>query len=416
MFVETGSRISWRLTLHAIWPALAVCLACTSPGDSPKYAAPEREFDAAAAELATSWPDGGPPTLWTRKLGPGYSGIAGDADRIYTLYRAAGQEVVVALDARSGETVWEYRYDAPLHPEHDPDYGDGPNGRPLLDAGRLYSIGVAGLMHCLDAGTGALLWSHALWGELGGNPIVLGYASTPVPYEGTVITLVGGEGHGIVAFDKQDGHVVWQNLDFLATYGSPVIVNVQGKDQLIAPMESEVIGADPRSGELYWRYAIVNEWKQNISAPLLIGDDLLFISTLQEGSRGLRPVEGGVEEVWSSQRMQLFYTDAVLIGDTLYGSSGYSAAPIVTALEATTGELVWRARGFAVAALIGVGDRLIIFDEEGKLALATPGPEGLTVHAEAQVATHPARTPPTLLGTTLYVRDFQEIMALDLGR
>ena len=66
--------------------------------------------------------------------------------------------------------------------------------------------------------------------------------------------------------------------------------------------------------------------------------------------------------------------------------------------------------------LIGAGNRLILLDEDGNLALATPGETGLTVHAKAQILQERAWTVPTLSGTTLYVRDRHRIMALDLGR
>ena len=403
------------------WPTgllVALCIACTAPGERPEYGAPAREFRADEAAFAESWSDGGPPWLWTRKLGPGYSGIVAGDERVYTLFRDDPEEVVVGLDAHTGETVWEYRYEAPLAQGHDSDYGDGPNASPLLANGRLYTVGVAGILHCLDAETGAKLWSRDLWGDLGGNVLELGYSSSPIVYEDTVIVLVGAQDRSIVAFDPESGGIVWENLSFENSYSTPRIINVHGEDQLVTCMAREVIGADPHGGALLWRYPIVNQWEQNIARPMLVEDDLLFISTLEAGSRGLKLVQGAeldVQEVWSTRRMQLFYTDAVHIGDLIYGSSGYSAAPLMTAIRAGTGELAWRVRGFSVASLIGVGSRLIILDEEGKLALATPGPDGLTVHAEAQVSTHPSRTAPTLSGTTLYVRDFRYITALDLG-
>ena len=398
---------------------VAVCFACTSPGERPEYGAPAVEFQADEAAFAASWPGGGPPRLWTRELGPGYSGIVAGADRVYTMFRNDLDEVVVGLDARTGETVWEYRYEAPPARGHDSDYGDGPNARPLLADGRLYSIGVAGILHCLDADTGEKLWSRDLWGDLGGNVLELGYSSSPIVYEDVVIVLVGTKDHSIVALDPESGSVVWSNLSFENSYSTPRIINIHGEDQLVACMAREVIGVDLHGGALLWRYPIVNQWEQNIARPMLIDDDLLFISTLEAGSRGLKLVPGAafdVQEVWSTRRMQLFYTDAVLIGDLIYGSSGYSAAPLMTAIRAETGELAWRVRGFSVASLIGVRNRLVILDEEGKLALATPTPDGLTVHAEAQVSTHPSRTAPTLSGTILYVRDFRNITALDLGK
>ena len=78
--------------------------------------------------------------------------------------------------------------------------------------------------------------------------------------------------------------------------------------------------------------------------------------------------------------------------------------------------MAWRDRNVARSTLIGAGNRLIILDEDGNLALATPGDNGLTLHAKAQILRERSWTVPTLSGTTLYVRDRHQIMALDLGK
>jgi len=434
-----------RLLPLTLAVAAFICLSCqgTGPGERPRdaagsdlgpaaqaapaappdvewtrFAGPDQDFKVADHGLARQWPRRGPRRLWTRKLGPGYSGIVGRGDRLYTMYRADPVEVVVCLDARTGETVWEHRYDAPLAEGHDPDYGDGPNSTPLLAGDSLFVIGVAGVMHGLDAGTGKVLWSRDLWGGMGGTFLELGYSSSPIPYKSTVIALVGGEGQGAVAFDPEDGSVVWKGLSFESSYSTPLIASIQGDDQLIAFMATEAVGADPDTGDLRWQYPIRNQYPQNICLPIRIDDDLLFFSTLEAGSRGLRPAAGpaaSVEEIWSTTRFQCFYSSTVLMGDLVYGVSGYQASPRMMAVNARTGELAWRMRGFPVANLVGVGDRLLILDEDGELTLASPHSDGLTIHSRARILTSPARTPPTVLGTVLYARDQVSLVALDLG-
>ncbi len=384
----------------------------------PRFGGPHRNFRVPDYGLAERWPGGGPRLLWARKLGPGYSGIVAQGDRLYTMYRADPDEVVVCLDARTGETVWEYRYASSPAPGHDGEYGNGPNSTPLLADGRLYSIGIAGVLHALDAETGEVRWSHDLWREFGGTFLELGYSSSPVDYDGMVIVLVGGEERGAMAFDRQDGHVVWQGLSFENSYSTPLIASFRGKDRLIAFMATEVVAADPRDGELEWRYPIRNRYPQNICQPVKVDEDLLFVSTLEAGSRGLRLTgedASPVEEVWSTTRFQCFYSSIVLLGDHVYGVSGYQASPRMTALNARTGAPAWRKRGFAVANVVAVGDRLVILAEDGELTLATPGPDGLTVHARARVLAEPARTAPTVVGNVLYARDLGSVVALDLG-
>ena len=123
-----------------------------------------------------------------------------------------------------------------------------------------------------------------------------------------------------------------------------------------------------------------------------------------------------VEEVWSSRKLQCFYGSTVVLDGMIYGPSGYSTAPLLVALDARTGEMAWRERGFSMANVTAVGKRLLILDDEGMLALATPGPGGLRFHARARVLKAPARTPPTIVGTLLYARDQRSIVALELGK
>lgn len=419
-----------RLLLPILAMPLLACAACTEPDpapparppsspalDWPCFGGPSADFSLPDPGLATSWPRGGPRRIWRRQLGPGYSGIVTGGGQLFTMYRDGVEEVVVCLDAATGETRWEHRYAGPPARGHDSTYGDGPNGTPLLAGGRLYTIGIAGTMHCLDAATGELLWSRDLWTELGGTVLELGYSSSPAAYEDKVIVLVGGQDRGVVALDQQDGSVVWAATSFENSYSTPLLARFHGRDQLIAFMATEVVGVDPRDGVLLWRYPIRNHYPQNICLPLRLGDDLLFVSTLEAGSRGLRLRAEGpprVEEAWSTTRLQCFYSATVRLHDRVYGVSGYQASPRMTALDARTGELLWRKRGFAVGHLLAVGDRLLLLDEDGKLTLASPGEDGLVVHAEAQLLAAPARTPPTLVGRVLYARDLATVVAVEL--
>ena len=73
------------------------------------WGGPNRNFQADAKNLAKEWPDGGPRQLWSREIGEGFSSVLFENERLYTLYRQGDNEVVVALDAKAGSTVWEHR-------------------------------------------------------------------------------------------------------------------------------------------------------------------------------------------------------------------------------------------------------------------------------------------------------------------
>ncbi len=408
-----------RLALALIL-TLAAFAAFAEPADRwTQWGGPNGDFRSPATGLADKWSEDGPAELWSRELGEGYSAILVDDGHLFTMYRTEDKEAVVALDAKTGKTVWEHRYDSAPHEGHVMQFGDGPRSTPLISGDRIYTIGIAGMMHALKKSDGSVAWSHDLWKDFGGNFLNHGYSSSPVEYGDTVIALVGGEGHSIVAFNKSDGSVKWKSLDFDNSYSAPQVLKVDGKDQLIAFMAADVIGVDPESGELEWSYAIGNQYKQNINMPVLLDGQHLFLSTLQGGSRGLKLTRKDgktqVEETWSTRKVQFYHVTTVRQGDWVYGTTGGGAPHFMAAINVRNGEIAWRKRGFTKSNLIGADGKLLILEESGKLSMATATPEDLAISSSAEVLEEMAWTVPTLVGKTLYVRDKKHLKALNLG-
>jgi outer membrane protein assembly factor BamB len=402
--------------------AVALGAGATGSGEASwlQWGGPDRSFRAESKGLSATWPAEGPRKLWSRELGDGYSAILVDGSRLYTMHRVEGREAVICLDAADGKMVWEQRYEAPLAKGHVTEFGEGPRATPLISGGAIYAIGVSGKMHALDKASGKVLWAHDLWGEFGGNALEHGYASSPVEYADTVIALVGGPGQSLVAFDKKDGRVAWKSLDFRNSYSSPRILKVNGKDQLVTFMATEVIGVDPASGALLWSHPHENQWKHNINMPILIDGNRLFLSAPEAGAKGLKLVADGdktrVEEVWSTRKIQFYHVTTVSEGDWAYGSTGQMAPAFMAAINMRTGEIGWRERGMAKANVVWADGKLLILDEDGKLYLATATPEALTVHAKASLFDEVAWTVPTVVGQRMFVRSKKSIMALDLGQ
>jgi hypothetical protein len=97
------------------------------------------------------------------------------------------------------------------------------------------------------------------------------------------------------------------------------------------------------------------------------------------------------------------------------GSSGDFGPAFLTAVDIKTGKIAWQDRSFSRAQLLYADGKLIVLDEDGTLGLATVTPQGLKVLSRAEVLSNVAWTPPTLAGTTLYVRDRKNIAAFNLG-
>jgi outer membrane protein assembly factor BamB len=402
----------------ALCAALALSVA-PALADWTQFGGPHCDFTVDAKGLASEWPADGPKKLWSRELGPGYSAIVADSDRVYTMYRAGDEEIVIALNAKDGTTAWEHRYHAPVEGAgYEREFGTGPNATPLLLPDRIVTVGFTGTMHCLDKQTGQPLWKVELWKELRGTFLKFGYSSSPILYKGKIIALVGSQGASIVGIEPKDGSIAWGDNDFENSYGTPTIINVDGQDQLVAPMATEIVGVNPESGELLWRFPHRNEWKQNVCVPIFGPDNILFISAEgPPGSKGLRLTRKDgktqVEEAWATRKVSIHHGNAIRVGDCVFAVAGGRTA-FFSALDAKTGDLIWKERGFSKATFIYGDGKFILLDEDGTLALATATREGLKVLSQVELLDKVAWTVPTLNGTTLYVRDKKTIMALDL--
>ncbi len=432
-----GTRRAFLL-LPAVSLALAAVagLAAQSPTEDAawrQWGGPHRNFISDATGLADAWPAGGPREIWSRPLGLGHSTIVVDDAHLYTMYRRhiegagrtqwVGEELVIALDAATGETIWEYAYGAqPLNFSR----GAGPHATPLIVGDRLFASGTNKQIHALDKRTGELLWSHDLVAEYGAPPTLIrpavtaGYASSPLAYNNTVIVTAGGDGQSVMAFNQSDGSLVWRTGDFLIAPSSPILIELEGETQLVVVGGQTVNGLNPDTGEILWSHPHDTGGDMNNTTAVWGQDNVLFVSSAYNGgSRGMRLSKAGdgteVDELWFTRDMQIMFGTTIRLGDFIYGSSGGFGPAFITALDLRTGTAAWRERGFSRSHFLYADGKAIILDEDGNVALTEVSPQGLTVVSTAEVLTGTAWTAPTLVGTILYLRDRQTIKALDIG-
>jgi outer membrane protein assembly factor BamB len=243
-----------RVAAMILWLSCVSGAALAQTVDWAQWGGPARNFKSAVTGLATSWPEGGPRKLWSRVLGDGYSSIAMQGGRLFTMYRKGAQDIVVALDAATGKTIWEYAYDAPFWKEQDMSNGPGPHATPLVVGEYVFTTGATGKLHCLNKQTGKLVWAHDLFREFNGTVRPNGYSCSPLAYQNTVIVMVGGAGNALMAFNQKDGTVVWKKHDFKNSTSSPLLINVDGHEQLVAFLYGEIVGLDPANGALLWQH------------------------------------------------------------------------------------------------------------------------------------------------------------------
>ena len=399
----------------------------------PQWGGLSRNFVVEDAGLAEKWPEAGPRQYWTRPLGTGHSSIVVDDGRLFTMYRAGNgrsrqgpwdaEETVIALDAATGKTLWEHKY--PSRRE-DFSFGAGPHSTPLVVGDRVFTVGTNQQLFAFDKRTGRVLWSHDFIAEFGSPELLLrpnvktGYGCSLIAFEGAVICSVGGPGQSVMAFRQSDGAVLWKSGDFLTSAAAPILIELGGQPQVVFLAGGTVMGLDPRNGRILWGHPHDPGNDLNCTTPIWGADNVLFLSSAYKaGSRAIRlRQQGGIthaDELWFTNRVRYMFLSAVRVGNFVYGTTGDFGPAFLTALDINTGQAAWQHRGFQRASLVQAGDKTIVMDEDGDLAMARLTPDGATVLAQTRLFETTSWTVPTLVGTTLYARDREKIVALDLS-
>ncbi len=273
------------------------------PLDWPNWRGPQQNGTSVETDLVESWnPRGGDGSnlLWKRDDVGGRSTPIVMNGRLYTLVRDQPEtpregEKVVCLDAATGKTIWENRFNVYLSDVPDTRVGwSSCVGDP--ETNRVYALGVCGLFQCLDGETGDTIWSHSMHEEYGLLSTYGGRTNIPVLFEDLVIVsaVVIGWGdmakpaHRFLAFNKKTGEVVWFDgtrlLPYDTSYSTPTVTVLGGQRALVfGSGDGAVWAMQPRTGKGIWKYQFSRRGL-NVS-PLVMGDRV-FSSHSEESMGG----------------------------------------------------------------------------------------------------------------------------------
>jgi outer membrane protein assembly factor BamB len=397
-----------------LWPLLLPLTLPAAGEDWPNWRGPFHDGIARAAGLRQAWPAEGPPVLWQADLTGGYSSLAVARGRLFTQSKDGGEEIILAFDAATGRKLWEYRYscDYGRHPTLDKRFISGPRATPAVDGGRVYAIGTTGRLHCLDVGTGKLVWGRDLLKLAGRDCPDEGYCASPLIVGDRLFVHPGGPaGRSVAALDKRSGDVLWTALDDPIGYATPVPITFRGRPQVVYFTGLGVVGVSPERGQALWRY----EWRThadiNAATPVYAAGRLFLSSNYGKGCALIRLTEeGGPQELWKSLVMQNHFASSVLYQGHLYGFS----TDQLRCVEFATGNLRWVRRGLGKGSLLIAGGHLVVLGESGELVLAEATPARYTEKARWQAFDGRCWSAPALARGKLFVRNETRLRALDL--
>ena len=400
---------------------LTVAAFASGPGkktknDWPQWRGPNRDGISKETGILKTWPEGGPKVLWSAPSGDGYSGMSVTNGKLYSMYgrRQGSDAIAICLDAASGEELWRFR----MGSKFTNSFGHGPRATPTVDGNLVFVLSGKGKLFALNATKGTEVWGHDLHKEYGGKIPTWGVSTSPLVEGNMLIVDVGGKnGHGLVAFNKKDGKVIWKSNSGIPGYSAPIAVTVNGTRQILSFAGKALVSVSPEDGKQYWRYPWVTNYDVNAATPIFIKPDKVFISSgYNRGAAVLKmkAVKGTVEveELWKSRAMRNQFSSSVLIGDHLYGFDEGT----LRCLNVNTHESKWAKRGFGKGSLMYADGHLIVLSEKGLLVLVEATPEAFVQKASAQVLKGRCWTVPTLVNGMLYVRNQKDLLCLDLSQ
>lgn len=398
---------------------IAVVVAALSPllhaqrpsSDWLQWRGPNRDGAIAGFTAPATWPE--QLTLrWKIDAGLGYATPLLSGNRLYLFSRLGENETMRALDADSGKVLWTTAYPAPFEMNSAArPHGPGPKATPVLVNGRLYSIGMTGIVTAFDAASGKQLWQKP---GTGTNPMYTSHAFSPIVDGNQVIFHIGGHDKGaLTSYDLATGNVRWTWAGDGPGYGSPMIATLGGTRQLVTITQGKLVGVDVANGMLLWERPFVSGNFTNSITPVVYGQ-----SVIGWGHGGpmtaVAPVRKGndwvAETAWEADvpgRM----SNAVVTRDLMFGLTSRNQGQYFV-IDPKTGKTLWTSepRQAAQAAILASGDLAFSLENDGELLVMRVTPTAVETLrrykvAEGEGPLGPTWTQPVISGNRIFIKD-----------
>jgi outer membrane protein assembly factor BamB len=395
-------------------------------------------------KLPDKWPADMMPA-WTAKLGTGWSSPVVAEGRVFVTDRVDGTERVLAFDAQTGRELWTHADPIDFDPHAvGARHGNGPKSTPALSDGRIYTLGIAGRLQCLEAASGKPIWEVNYPDRFGthqklprGRAYVNGTDSVVVPigkgegapvplfgYTGSVllagnlvISSVGGaKGGTIMAFEAKTGQEVWRSLHDQVSYSSPVAGRLAGIEQVVVMTGPEVVGLELATGRKLWGHPFQIQYNESISTPS-VADPYVVVTGDGRPLTALKIEKRGgacsLDVAWQNRDLSSYLSSMIIHDRHVYGMNDGGE---FGCLRLADGKMVWLEGHFGFYCTpVLVGNRLLCLNDRGKLFVlaATPAESPKDVR-ETILSERATWTSPALTDGRMYIRADGQLLAFFL--
>jgi len=376
----------------------------------PQFRGPERS----GVAPGKAWPENfsGLKQLWRVDLDKGFPGPVVSEDKVFVAETAnTDTEVVRALDRKTGKEIWRASWPGKISvPFYAKRSGDWIRATPSLDGDTLYVAGMEEVLVALDVKTGRERWRVDFPKRFGTAKPEFGFASSPL-VDGEAIFVQAA--NSFVKLNKRTGATVWRVLPVAGgvmesgAFSSPAMATLAGRRQVLVQARVHLHGVDPETGEVLWTQEVPNYRGMNILMPTTFGDTV-FTSTHRIDSFAYQVSKGGVKPLWTNKAKGYMSTPVIL--------DGYAYLHLTnqrfTCINLRNGETTWTTEPYGQYWSMAVRDgRILALDEAGKLLLIRANPEKFELLDSKEIANTTTWGHIAVAGDEIFVRELNGVAA-----
>ncbi|MGF1577769.1 MAG: PQQ-binding-like beta-propeller repeat protein [Gemmataceae bacterium] len=418
--------------------------------DWPRFLGPTGDNVSTEKGIIKTWPEKGLKVVWHTKVGEGYSMPVISRGRLFHFERIPDTNTARLRCFRSetGKELWKFTYPTTYTDKYN--YDGGPRTSPTVSGNRVVIYGPEGMLHCLEASNGKLLWKvdttkryNVIQNFFGvgcspaieGKRVIVQVGGSPKGSDKLQFQALKGNGSGIVAFDLETGQEVYKKTDELASYSSPTFATIKGRRWGFMFTRGGLVGFGPKEGTVHFRFPWRADILESVNAanPVVVDDKVLISETYGPGSAVLQIVDKSYKVLWkdddkdpAKKAFQCHWNTPIHHNGYVYGCSGRNLENAdIRCVDLKTGKVMWRVGNTTRSSLLKVDDYFIAQREIGSLILFKANPRKFEVVSVVPVLDpktgksllqRPCWGAPVLSHGLLYVRGAGRLVCLELIR
>jgi outer membrane protein assembly factor BamB len=377
--------------------------------DWPQWRGPNRDGVVEFRE-PKAWPEK-LKERWKIRVGEGHSCPIASGGKIFQHSRQGDNEVASAIDPATGKVLWQQSYPAPYSMNMAAwQHGKGVKSTPAVAEGRLFTLGISGILSAFDAATGKPLWRKEFSREFPQTSPLFGVAMSPVVERGMVIAHVGGPDNGaLTAFDAATGGVKWAWKGDGPAYASPVVMDIVGTRQVVTQSQKFIVGLSAEKGELLWSIPFTTSYDQNSVTPVRYRD-LVILSGLNNGVFAVKVTSAGgrwtAGEIWRNKDAPMYMNSPVVEDHLLFGFTNRNKGQLFC-MDPGKGTLLWTTKGRDGdnAALVAAGSILMMLTDDASLTIVRRNGKAYEAVRKYTVADSATWAHPLPYEGSIYIKD-----------